>query len=296
MFRRRALLSCLIPALAALAAGAGSVGAATIDPGLRAELGAKGAGAAVDVLMLFDDTFDYPALDHGLEGTAPEVRRAAVVAALKGRAETDQAEARRALAAAVRAGRATNVRELWLADALAFRGDAAVVQALAATQGAATLIHDKPYAMAGGVTAAPHAAAPLRSAATGLMTVPTDTAWGVKWVKANRVWLDTGCNGNGIVVAHFDTGVWLTHPDLAGRLWVNPGEIAGNGRDDDGNGYVDDVNGYDFADFDGDPNDDVTGVAADHGTHTAGTVAGDGTNGTITGVAPGAQVMVCKVF
>ena len=98
------------------------------------------------------------------------------------------------------------------------------------------------------------------------------------------------------MVAHFDTGVWLTHPDIASRLWVNPGEIVGNGLDDDGNGYVDDVNGYDFGDLDGDPNDDVPGGAANHGTHTAGTVAGDGTNGTITGVAPGAQVLVCKVF
>ncbi len=296
MLRFHLLFACLFPVLAALAAGAGLAGAATIDPGLQAELSAKGAGAAVDVLMLFDDTFDFAALDRSLEGASPEARRAAVIAALQARAAADQAGARGALDAAVRAGRVTHVRVLWLADALAFRGDAAAVQALAATKSAATLIHDKPHDMVSGVTASPRAGDRSGPVAAALMAAPTDTAWGVKWVKANRVWLDTGYNGSGIVVAHYDTGVWLTHPDIAGRLWVNPGEIAGNGLDDDGNGYVDDVNGYDFANVDGDPNDDVTGSAANHGTHTAGTVAGDGTNGTITGVAPGARVLVCKVF
>jgi len=297
MLRSRLLRSCLLAVLATAAAGVPSAGAATIDPGLQAELGAKGAGAAVDVLMLFDDTFDHAALDRSLDGAAPEARRAAVVAALKRRADADQAEARRALDAAVRAGSAANVRVLWLADALAFRGDAAAVQTLAATKSAATLLFDKPYDMVSGVTAAARTdERPPAADATLLAPAAVDTVWGVKWVKANRVWNDTGYRGNGIMVAHFDTGVWLTHPDLVNRLWVNMGEIAGNGLDDDGNGYVDDVHGYDFADFDGDPNDDVTGTAANHGTHTAGTVAGDGTNGTITGVAPGAQVLVCKVF
>ena len=50
-----------------------------------------------------------------------------------------------------------------------------------------------------------------------------------------------------IIIAVIDTGLALTHPDLAGSLWINKGEIPGNGIDDDGNGYVDDVNGYDFA-------------------------------------------------
>ena len=49
-----------------------------------------------------------------------------------------------------------------------------------------------------------------------------------------------------MTVAVVDTGVDATHPDLAGSLWTNPGEIAGNGIDDDGNGYVDDTRGWDF--------------------------------------------------
>jgi subtilisin family serine protease len=49
-----------------------------------------------------------------------------------------------------------------------------------------------------------------------------------------------------VVVAIIDSGVDISHPDLAANVWTNPREIAGNGKDDDGNGYVDDVHGWDF--------------------------------------------------
>lgn len=43
-------------------------------------------------------------------------------------------------------------------------------------------------------------------------------------------------SGNGPLIAIIDSGADLDHPDLVGNLWVNPGEIPGNGIDDDGNG------------------------------------------------------------
>jgi subtilisin family serine protease len=49
-----------------------------------------------------------------------------------------------------------------------------------------------------------------------------------------------------IVVAVIDGGVDIHHPELAGKIWINSDEIAGNGVDDDNNGYVDDVNGWNF--------------------------------------------------
>src|SRR5687767_12942274 len=49
-----------------------------------------------------------------------------------------------------------------------------------------------------------------------------------------------------IVVAILDSGVDIGHPDLKDNIWINPGEIAGNKKDDDGNGYVDDIHGWNF--------------------------------------------------
>lgn len=49
-----------------------------------------------------------------------------------------------------------------------------------------------------------------------------------------------------IIVAVIDSGVDVNHEDLQGKVWINQGEIANNGIDDDNNGYVDDVFGWNF--------------------------------------------------
>lgn len=79
--------------------------------------------------------------------------------------------------------------------------------------------------------------------------------------------------GGSFVVGMADSGIRKTHEDLAANIWTNPGEIAGNGRDDDGNGRIDDTWGWDFYNNDNNPNDDNG-----HGTHTAGTVGAVGNN------------------
>lgn len=114
--------------------------------------------------------------------------------------------------------------------------------------------------------------------------------WNVNAVAAPAAWA-AGYSGQGIIVAVIDTGIDLDHPDLATNLYVNPGEIAGNGIDDDQNGFVDDVSGYDFVSSDARP-DDGNG----HGTHVAGTIAAANNGIGATGVAPDAKILPVRVL
>ncbi len=93
------------------------------------------------------------------------------------------------------------------------------------------------------------------------------------------------------IVAVMDTGVNYLHEDLAANMWVNPGEIPGNERDDDGNGFIDDIHGYDFGERDADPMDEEG-----HGTAVAGTIGAVGNNGVGTvGVNWTTQIMALKI-
>ena len=93
-----------------------------------------------------------------------------------------------------------------------------------------------------------------------------------------------------VIVGIIDTGVNYAHPDLAPNMWVNPGEIPGNGVDDDGNGYVDDVHGINAITNSGDPMDDEG-----HGSHVAGTIGARGNNAVgVAGVNWTVRVAGCK--
>ncbi|HEX9603076.1 MAG TPA: S8 family peptidase [Myxococcales bacterium] len=101
--------------------------------------------------------------------------------------------------------------------------------------------------------------------------------WGLTAIDAGGAWAST-VGDRRITVAVVDDGMALTHPDLAPNLWINPSEIAANGRDDDGDGYVDDVNGYDFVGNRGDPSPARSGEERWHGSHVAGTIGAAGDN------------------
>src|SRR5262249_28425602 len=97
--------------------------------------------------------------------------------------------------------------------------------------------------------------------------------YGMTKISAPQAW-DVFTGNPNLLVGVIDTGIDYTHPDLAANAWTNPGEIPGNGIDDDMNGFIDDVHGYDFVNNDGDPMDDHF-----HGTHCSGTIGGVGNNG-----------------
>ncbi|MHC4971982.1 MAG: S8 family serine peptidase [Planctomycetota bacterium] len=116
--------------------------------------------------------------------------------------------------------------------------------------------------------------------------------WNLKMLHVPKVWKECRVYGEGVVVAMLDAGVNYRHTDLRDNMWINEDEVPNNDRDDDGNGLVDDLYGFDFARWKA----DVLPKRQHHGTFTSSVVAGDGTGGTITGVAPRARLMPMIAF
>ena len=93
--------------------------------------------------------------------------------------------------------------------------------------------------------------------------------WGVVRVGAPQAWPRT--QGEGAAIAVIDTGIDASHADLAGQVAgginiLDP-QHPDNWKDDEG-----------------------------HGTHVSGTIAGNGLNGGIAGVAPRAKLWAVKVL
>lgn len=113
----------------------------------------------------------------------------------------------------------------------------------------------------------------------------------------SKVYTELGNSlGDKVIVAVVDTGVDYNHEDLKNVMWTNPGEIAGNGIDDDNNGYIDDIHGINTLKRDAD--DKATMEVMDghsHGTHVSGTIAAEQGNGTgIAGVASNVAIMAIR--
>ncbi len=248
---------------------------ARVTPDTQEALGQLKPGEYLRVIIRLKDQLPPKARADALAGKDKRQRRKALAVALRAHAQRSQREVL-AAAKGLEAERvARNVRPLWLSNVIAAELQAQAIPRLLRYREIEYIKQD------------------IKRPAF------QQPAWGVTQINADDVWalMPTAYTGDGVVVAVLDTGMDLDHPDLVNRLWINAAEdinndgqftpADNNSVDDDGNGYVDDVVGWDLGNNDNSP-DDWHG----HGTHVAGTIAGDGAGGTATGVAPGARLMV----
>lgn len=179
-----------------------------------------------------------------------ESRRTGVVKALRALAGSAQMGIRAQLRQRQAAGQVTRVLPLWVVNGLSVTATPEVIQALAARPDVAEIVPDEIPIVPAGLPAEANVAA----------------------IGAPELW-SLGYLGQGVVIATLDSGVDLSHPDLASRYrggtnsWFDP--------------Y-----GQHSAPY------DRTG----HGTWTAGVLVGGDAGGTSIGVAPGAMLIAARIW
>jgi subtilisin family serine protease len=246
----------------------------------------------VRVVMFLRDPVDFQELYSTAQTLRGEERRAYVAQQLKTRFERNGSELVKTLMAATRGEGVRRVRPLWVANGIACEVTPAFLRACEEQHPEIErVMHDRRFEN-------------TLDNEKDRWSPPAHldyVAWGIADIGAVRVWEEFGIYGQGVIVGMMDSGIDLAHPDLATRIWINPGEDLNgngivdegeyNGVDDNGNGYVDDFYGWNFDD-DNDAVQDQHG----HGTSTAGIVAGGWTLCDTIGVAPQAKLMVLRAY
>ncbi|MCR5014910.1 MAG: S8 family peptidase [Bacteroidales bacterium] len=242
-------------------------GSYKIDKSLLQDLNQGDKSSRHPVIVMLNDTYDDVLLGQKTAFMTREQRRDFVVSDRKRYCETSQAEVLRLLNEACEKGQASDIHAFWVVNGISCEADAAMVNALAERSEVVSIFSDKLRPML-----------PEGEVARPLST--RSNAWHVDKVNAPAVWNyngDSGYTGQGVVVAILDTGVNYNHLDIANSMWDGGEEFPHHG--------------YDVSNHDDDPMDDHG-----HGSHCAGIVAGQGTAGIQTGVAPNAQVMAVKMM
>ena len=236
-----------------------------IDLPLREEMSQRSDNEQIDVVVIMKAQYDRAELNRRADYFVTRAeRREFVVNELKEFAAASQYDLRHSLAEMQRNGLATAPIDLWMSNALRFKAAKSVINDLALRNDIEIIGFNQE-----------HCWIPDNEVATPA-SATREITQNVTQVNADDVWA-AGYSGEGVLVAVIDTGVRYTHVDVADHLWDGGSEFPNHG--------------YDVYNHDNDPMDDMG-----HGSHCAGTVCGDGTAGSQTGMAPEATLMCVKVL
>ena len=241
-----------------------------ITPNLEERLSTSKSGEKIRINIRLADQYDTQLLNSKTAGvTSRDERREIVTSELKTFSKNSQKDVLSFLTGHEKSLQVEQVMPLWIVNLINCYATAEVIEQLAQMPGIARIDYDQERQL----IELSDAHTPL--AEPDALDYNPNTAWNVSLVNAPQVW-EQGFTGQDIVVAVLDTGVNPNHQDLAGRMWTHPN-------------YPN--HGYNFVNNNYDTSDNQS-----HGTHCAGTVAGNGTAGTTTGMAPGATIMALKVL
>lgn len=255
-------------------------GAEKLHPYLAERLRSASPETRLPVYFVIGDRLGYDDFFPWVLRMKIDERRSTVVKILRGHADQTQAELLAVLRAAEQAGLAEIISSNWLGNFVRCEAVPGVIHQAAALASVSEVWSDHVPPLEEVLDSAPAADLALVAPGNGPLSVGADQVWAL------------GFTGQGVIVMNSDSGINPTQGDLAGRLWINPGEIPGNNLDDDLNGKIDDVNGWNF----GSNNNVLLNTGDSHGTNTAGCLVADGTcNGTIYGMAPGGKVMTGRL-
>lgn len=204
----------------------------------------------------------------------PKLRRKLVTGTLKSFSAENQHSLLQFLQQHESKGHVDRISPLWIANFINCHASVAVVNLLLAREDIRYIEVDKEYEMLLDTYFQEGVQYDSQKELPDKLDNPS-LAWNVTHILADQVW-ELGFTGKDIVVAILDTGVNYNHEDLQGNMWEHPN-------------YPN--HGYNFIENNYNPMD-----VQSHGTHVAGTVAGNGSSGMITGVAPGAEIMALKVL
>lgn len=232
-----------------------------IDPELYALMNSR-SGDKISVNIILKENVDASSLNVRKAFYNEDAKRTYMVNELKTQSEKLQADVLKTLKAVERSSQVTDISCHWLANMINCNASAEAIMKIAEHPDVKAVVYNKKEY--------------LLFDEKSEQGTPTRAYNGtnVEKINAHKVW-DLGYTGEGIIVAVIDTGVNADHVDLKDHLWSDSQGRHGKNTLDDN---------YDITDRDG------------HGTHCAGTVCGDGTSGTITGMAPDAKLMTVKAL